>query len=179
LRSSVVTTGAGAQPLLELRRLFPRHRCRRVVERLLDLGDRRDRDLDRQHVVENMVVAQVSVSENIVADRLARAKAAAMADHEPGFGPQHGKVVAHRFGVGRADADVDERDAAAVLGDEVVGGHLELAPGAGLDLRQRIGRVGLDEDAARRRQRFILAVLGLQLPPPPTARTRRHSGHSW
>ena len=62
----------------------------------------------------HMVVAQISVGEHIVADRLAGAQAAAMADHQPGLGPHHREMVADRLGVGRADADIDQGDAFAV-----------------------------------------------------------------
>ena len=110
LRSSVVTT------------VPVRRRCFRAASVAGDFAHApapapaglrrwRDRDLERQHVVEHMVVAQIGVGEDVVADRLACAQAAAMADHQPHFGPQHREMVADRLGVGRADADVDQGDA--------------------------------------------------------------------
>src|SRR3546814_7237314 len=72
------------------------------------------------HLIEDMLVAEVSVGEHIVADPLAGAQPAAMADHQPRFGPQHGEMVADRLGVRRADADVDQADAAAARRDQVI-----------------------------------------------------------
>ena len=78
----------------------------------------------------DMVVAQIGVGEDIVADRLARPQAAAMADHQPDLGPHHREMVADRLGVGRADADIDQGDALAARRDQVVGGHLVPPPAA-------------------------------------------------
>ena len=105
---------AGAQAALQLLARLARDDLGGLGQRDLDLGDRGDRDLGRQHVVEDVIVAQIGVGEDIVADPLARAQAAAMADHQPRLGPQHREVVADRLGVRRADADVDQRDAGAV-----------------------------------------------------------------
>ena len=110
-----------------------------------------------------MVVAQISVGEDIVADRLARPQAAAMADHQPDFGAEHGEMVADRLGVGRADADIDEGDSAAIGRDQMVGRHLHLAPAARGDLGDRIRRVAGDEHAAGRGQGLVGAVLAPQL----------------
>ena len=110
-----------------------------------------------------MVVAQIGVGEDIVADRLARPKPAAMADHQPRLGPHHREMVAHRLRIGRAYADIDQGDAAAIGGNEVVGGHLVPPPAALGDLGDRIGGVGGDEHPARRREGFIRAALALQL----------------
>jgi hypothetical protein len=82
----------------------------RVVEGALDLGDRGDRDIRRQHRVQHVVVAQIGVGQDIVADGLRGTQAAAVADHQPGVRPGHGQVVADGLGVGRADADVDQGD---------------------------------------------------------------------
>jgi hypothetical protein len=86
LRSSVVTDRAGAQPLLERILILARDHQGRLLQRLLNLGDGRDRHGGRQHRVEHMVVAQISVGEDIIADLLADAQAAAMADHQPRLG---------------------------------------------------------------------------------------------
>src|SRR3546814_8304128 len=65
-----------------------------------------------------MVVAKIGVREHIVADTLAGAQPAAMADHQPRLRTQHREMVADRLGVRRTDADVDERDAAAIRSEE-------------------------------------------------------------
>ena len=86
--------GAGAHPPLEVRAAGAADDLGRLGQRQLDFGDRRDRDLGRQHRVEHVVVAQVGVGEHVVADPLAVAQAAAVADHQPGLGAQHREVVA-------------------------------------------------------------------------------------
>ncbi len=73
--------------------------ARRGSKRLLDLGDRRDRDFGRQYVIEDMIVAQIGVGKDIVADPLGRAQPAAMADHQPRLGTQHRKVIGNRLGI--------------------------------------------------------------------------------
>src|SRR3546814_2176255 len=77
---------AGAQPPLELFGRLARDGFGGARERLLDLGDRGDRDFGRQDVVEDMIVAQIGVREDVIADPLAGAQPAAMADHQPGVG---------------------------------------------------------------------------------------------
>jgi hypothetical protein len=57
-----------------------------------------------------------------------------VADHQPGLGPEHRKVVGDRLGVRRADADVDQRDAHVVGRHQVVGGHLVPPPGGLVEL---------------------------------------------
>ena len=112
-----------------------------------------------------MVIAQVGVGQHIVADLLRGAQAAAVADHQPRLGPQHGEVVADRLGVGRADADVDERYPAPVRRDEVIGGHL-VAPPCGVrhalaGILRRLGQV--QPACARKRGIFP----GAELPRRP------------
>ncbi len=121
--------GAGAHALLEIGAAFAAHRFCRRGQRLLHFGDRGKRDLGRQYRIEHMVVAQVGMGEYVVADALAFAQAAAVADHQPDFGTDHRKVVGDGLGVGRADADVDERDARLVRPDQVIGRHLMAPPG--------------------------------------------------
>ena len=75
-----------------------------------------------------MVIAQVGMGEHIVADLLRGAQAAAVADHQPRLGPQHREVIADRLGVRRPDADIHQRDPAAIGRDEVIGGHLVTPP---------------------------------------------------
>ena len=131
----------------------------RVEQRVLHLGDRGQRDFGRKHVVEHMIVAQISVGEHIIADRLARPKPAAMADHQPHVGAQHRDMVADRLSVGRADADVDQRDPGAAFGNQVIGGHLLAPPLAGGDLRLGVVEFAALVDRARDRQRGKARVL--------------------
>jgi hypothetical protein len=49
------------------------------------------------------------------------------------------------------DADVDQGDARAALGHQVICRHLMLAPGGGGDKRLRLRRLGGDDHVARRR----------------------------
>ena len=71
------------------------------------------RDFGRHQVVEDVVAPQVAVGEHVVADRLRLPQAAAMADHQPAMRPQHREVVGDVLRVRGADADVDQRNAAA------------------------------------------------------------------
>src|SRR5918993_4902671 len=88
-----------------------------------------------------MVVTQIGVGEDVVADPLRRSKAPAMADHQPDFRPEHRDMIADRLRVRRTDADVDEGDAGASLRDQMVGGHLVAPPRAGRNLRLRVGQI--------------------------------------
>ena len=109
---------------LQLVALELRHVGHRLLERDLDLGQRRDRHPQRQLLVEHMVLAHVAVRQHVVAELLRVAQAGAVAEHHPGVRAQHRDVVGDGLGVGRADADVDHRDAAAVRPHQVVGRHL-------------------------------------------------------
>ena len=71
-----------------------------------------------------MVFAQIGMGQHEIAQRLGVAQTGAMADHQPGMGPQHRDVIGCRLGVGRADTDVDQRDPRPVRPLEVIGGHL-------------------------------------------------------
>ncbi len=69
------------------------------------------------------------MGQHVVADALALPQAAAMADHQPAMGAKHGEVVGDVLGVGGADADIDQGDAAlAVIAAQMIGGHLEAVP---------------------------------------------------
>jgi hypothetical protein len=74
-----------------------------------------------------MVFAHIGVGQHVVAQLLAVAQAGAVAQHHPGVRAQHGDVVGDGLGVGRAHADVDHGDAAAVGAHQVVGRHLRQA----------------------------------------------------
>ncbi len=95
-----------------------------------------------------MVVAQIGVGQHIVADGLAFTQAAAVADHQPDIRAQHRQVVADGFGVGRADANVNQGDPFAIVGDQMPGWHLVLLPRQiGNGLLRRFG-FGGDPDPA-------------------------------
>src|SRR3546814_9633084 len=53
-----------------------------------------------------------------------------MAVHQPSCRAQNREMIADRLGVGRTHADIDQGDPAAVGSDQVISGHLMLAPGA-------------------------------------------------
>ena len=106
--------GAGAQPRLQRVALWPVTCGGRVLQRHLHLGQRRDRHLRRHQRIENAILPQIGVRQHVVADRLAFAQAAAVADHQPAVGPQHRQMIGDVLGVRRADADVDQRHALAV-----------------------------------------------------------------
>ncbi len=139
---------AGAQALLEGFSVLSRDHLGGAIERLLDLGQGRQGDLRRQHLVQHMVIAQIGVGQDVVADGLVGPKAAAVADHQPGLGPQHRQVVGDGLGVGRAHPDVDQADPGPVRPHQVVGGHLVLAPGAVGHRALGFGRLGPHHDAA-------------------------------
>ena len=144
--------GAGAKALLDAVLVLPGDRQRSLEHRGLDLGDRRNRDFGRKHVVEDVVVAQIGMGEDIVANRLARAQPATVADHQPRLGPKHRDMVADRLGVGRADPDVDQSDAVAAVAHQVIGGHLEPPPAARRDLGLGIGEIVVTVEPAGDRQ---------------------------
>ena len=116
--------GAGAHDAFELGPLQVRHIFDGLLQGHLDLGQRRDRYPQRQFFVKHMVFAHITVGQHVVAQLLAAAQAGAVAQHQPGVRPEHGHVVGDVFGVGRADADVDHGDAAAVGAQQVIARHL-------------------------------------------------------
>ncbi len=108
-----------------------RHLGHRLLQGDLNFGQGRDRHPDRQVVVQHVIFAQIGVGEAEIAKALAVAQARAMADHQPGMGAQDGDMVGGGLGVGRADTDVDQRDAVAIGAFQVIGRHLRhLARGA-------------------------------------------------
>ena len=90
----------------------------------LDFSQRGDGHPQRQLFVQHMVFAHIAVRQHVVAQLLGVAQPGAVAQHDPGMWAQHGDVVGDVFGIGRADADVDHADAAAVRPQQVVTGHL-------------------------------------------------------
>jgi hypothetical protein len=61
-------------------------------------------------------------------------------EHHPGVRAQHRDVVGDGLGIGRADADVDHRDAGAVAAHQVVGRHLRQARRRGAEFVARVRR---------------------------------------
>ena len=112
-----------------------------------------------------MVVAQISVGEHEVADLLGRAQAPAVADHQPGFGPQHGEVVGDGLGVRGPDADVDQGDPHAVGREQVVGRHLVAPPGRIAQLRVGIFRRAVEKEPAGAGQRGVDPLADLPAGP--------------
>ncbi|MNQ41954.1 hypothetical protein D3C85_556460 [compost metagenome] len=120
--------GAGAQAFFQIIALLASDIGGSLLQRHLHFRQGRDRDVRRHHTVENAVATHVSVGQHIVADGLRLTQAAAVADHQPAMRTQHRQVVGDVLGVGRADADVDQRHAVAIAGDQVIGRHLVSVP---------------------------------------------------
>src|SRR3546814_14949902 len=74
-------------------------------------------------------------------------------------------MVADRLGVRRADADVDQADAAAARRDQVIGGRLVPPPRAVGDERGRVHPRLVDIEAAGPGERWVAALP--DLPPRP------------
>ena len=155
--------GAGAQAALQFRAAFAGHLLGAVVERALHFRQRRHRHRRRQHVVQHVVVTQVSVSQHIVADGLRMLQTTAVPNHQPRVRTQHSQVVTDVLGIRRANADVHQRDARAIGADEVIRRHLVAPPWGGRDGGFRVGRFARHHYAARTRQRRIGAPVAAQL----------------
>jgi len=95
-----------------------------------------------------VVVADVAVRQDVVAEQLAAAQPGAVAEHQPAMRPQHRDVVGDRLGVAGPDADIDEGDAVAAGALEMIGRHLRQPGGPrrlGLVARADDDIAGLDE----------------------------------
>ncbi len=119
---------AGAQALLELFAAFAGNLRSRLLQGQLHFGQGRNRDMRRQHTVENPVTTHVGVGQHVIADGLRLTQATAVTDHQPAMRTQYSEVIGDVLGIGRADADVDQRHAMTVFGDQVVGRHLIAVP---------------------------------------------------
>ena len=173
---------AGAQPPLQRLAPLAGDALGRLLQGDLDLGQRRHRHFRRHKVVEDAVAPHVGVRQHIVADGLRLPQAAAMADHQPAMRAQHGEMVGRRLGVGGADADIDDGDAAAaVAAQQVVGRHLEAMPGRGE--HGGFGHRRCRRRAARRRRPAARAGCrgrrAWPAPPSPRSGNGRHSAGSW
>ena len=104
-----------------------------------------------------------------------------MADHQPAMRAQHRDVVGDVLGVGGADADVDEADAAPVLAHDVIGRHLVAVPDDAGDAAPRRPPASLGAsivDIAGQHE-LLDAGAARAIARGPSARTGRHSGDSW
>ena len=122
---------------------------------------------------------KIGVGEHIIADALARSQAAAMADHQPHFGPQHRDMVADRLRVRRTDADVDQGDPDAPVGHQMVGRHLVPPPCARSDLRLGVGQIARGRNSRPERTAPCTDCPRGAARRSRSARTRRRSGRSW
>ena len=112
-----------------------------------------------------MIIAQIGVGQHIIADFLRIAQAPAVADHQPGLGPQHRQMIANRLGVRWPDPDVDQRDPRTVGADKMIGRHLVAAPCRVGQQHPRVRNRLVQIEPASARQCGI-AVLAQLLPRP-------------
>ncbi len=103
----------------------------RLLQRLLDLGQRRQRHPGRQCLVEHVIVARIGMRQHVIAQLLGVPQSGAVAQHQPDMRSQHGEMVGDGLGVRGADADIDQRGARAVGAFEMIGRHLRQARRAG------------------------------------------------
>ncbi len=157
--------GAGTHDALQLEALVTGDFRNRTFQRQLHFRQSRDRHPDRQVVVQNVILTHIGVCQHIIAKALAVAQAGAMANHQPGMRAQHGDMVGDRLGVGRADADIDQRNAGMALFLQVIGWHLRQA--AKHRIRIRPVATGGGDDVARLHEgRVAFATILHQLPRP-------------
>ena len=96
----------------ELKPGQPRHFADGLLERNLHLGQRRNRHPQRQLLIQHMILANVSVRQDVVAELLRVPQTRTVAEHQPGMGSKHRDVIGDVARVRRAGADVDHGDAA-------------------------------------------------------------------
>ena len=115
----------------------------RLLERDLHLGKRRDRHKQRQFAIEHMVLPDITMREDVVAEPLRVPQARAMAEHQPGVRAKHRDVVGDIARVGWSGPDIDQGDAAFAGLDEVEGRHLRHALGRGPDRAAAEARIAV------------------------------------
>src|SRR6202041_494286 len=103
----------------------------RLLDGDLHLGQRGDRNPWGQFLVEDMVLAHVTVRQDIIAELLRRSQAGTMPEHEPGVRAQHGDVVGDGAGIRWAGADVYHSNALKTGLYEMEGRHLRHALDSG------------------------------------------------
>lgn len=86
-----------------------------------------------QIIVQNVVITHIAMGEDIIAQQLRPTQPGAMADHQPAMGTQYGQMIRDRLRIGRADANIDQRDSVTVFPAQMIGRHLRQG-GRGLPL---------------------------------------------
>ena len=104
----------------------------------------------------------------IVAYRLALTQTATVTNHQPDVRAQHREMIANIFGIGRADADVDQCNALTVVSDQVPGRHLVFFPCQIGNRLFRCLRVGGDPNPARTGEGNVRAIRIEDLATAPT-----------
>jgi len=94
-------------------------------------------------VIEDVILADIAMGEDVIAEPLRVPEPGTMPKHQPGMRPQDRDVVRHVSCVRRASSDVDQGDALIARLDEVIGGHLRHA------LRRNSGRAAPQTLVAR------------------------------
>src|SRR5438876_6346005 len=118
---------AGPHHPFELKPAQPRHFADGLLERDLHLGQRRNRHPQRQLLIQHVILADVSVSEDVIAELLRVAQPGTMAEHQPGVGPKHCDVVGDVARVRRTGSNVDHADAVGSLLNQMKSRHLRRA----------------------------------------------------
>src|SRR5712671_659955 len=77
---------------LELEPGQSRHFADGLLERNLHLGQRRNRHPQRQLLIEHMILAHISVRQDVVAELLRVPQDGTVAEHQPGMGTKHRDV---------------------------------------------------------------------------------------
>src|SRR5437868_316009 len=93
------------------------------------LGHRRNRHPQRQFLILHVILADVSVSEGVIAELLRVPQPGTVAEHQPGMGTKHCDVVGDVARIRRAGANVDHGDAAGSLLNQMKSRHLRRALG--------------------------------------------------
>ena len=104
-----------------------------------------------------MILANVSVRQNIIPKVLGISQSRAVPKHQPSMWPKNGDVICDGFRVGRADADVNHCNAGTVRTGQVIGRHLR-------QLAKWFARsaIACGDDVPRFDQRFVIGIRVLQ-----------------
>src|ERR1700742_115032 len=94
-----------------------------------------------------MVLAHVTVRQDIIAELLRRSQARTMPEHEPGVRAQHGDMVGDGAGIRWAGADVDHGDALKAGLYEMESRHLRHALDGGARRSSAQARIARDHIA--------------------------------